>query len=120
MWLRYRHFMAPRWGGGLPLFGITSLTQFSRKTSTWSALNLWMPPTVIPFRGDDGEGALIHNACSKNSSAGDTAAPFTKVLRPLKGSVLGVSDSGGIARMLSHAASTPGYQLSSLWDEFDL
>ena len=45
---------------------------------------------------------------------------FTQLLRPLKGSVLGVSVSGGIARMLSHAASTPGYRLSSLRDGFDL
>ena len=44
---------------------------------------------------------------------------YTQLLRPLKGSVLGVSDSGGIAHVLSHAASTPGYRLSSLRDGFD-
>ena len=45
------------------------------------------PPPSSPQKG-----------LSKNSSAAVTAAPFTKVLRPLKGSVLGVSDSWGIAR----------------------
>ena len=54
-----------------------------------------------------------------NDPSGVTELLCIRLLRPLKGSVLGVSDSGGIARMLSHAASTPGYRLSSLRDGFD-